>query len=365
MKQLKYFFFLPASIILLVISCSKDAGTTDLVGNWITRASLGGAARSEAVTFTIGDVAYVGTGYDGTDRYYDFRSFNSDANNKFGSWTLLPLPPVALVRSFGIAFSINGKGYVGLGNDQSAKKLKDLWEYTPNASGGTWAQKANFPEPGNVGSGGGTNTDGRVDATAFTLTVGSVQKGFVTCGNNGSYVADLFSFDGTSWKTETSFPGTERQGAVAFVNNNIAYLLTGTNGSKMADDLWAYDPNTAAGGTWTAKRKIINFSTDSYDDDYTDIVRTNAVAFVRNDVNGTPKGYLAAGENGSANAKTWEYDFANDTWTRKTAFEYAAPSGAVSFTLKGRSFVGLGRSGGLPLNTFYEFDPTVAKVDND
>ena len=360
MKQLKYFFFLPASVILLAISCSKDSGTTDLVGNWITRASLGGAARSEAVSFVIGNTAYVGTGYDGTDRYYDLRAFSPDANNKFGSWSLMTLPPVALGRNSAVAFVVNGKGYITTGVDLNGKRLKDTWEYTPNATGGTWLQKTDYPEPGNTGSTGGSSKDGRFDATAFTLTVGGATKGYVVCGNNGAPTVDVISYDGTTWKVETSFPGDGRYAAVAFVNNNLAYFVTGTNGSKAMDDLWVFD-----GTNWSAKRKIINSSAESYDDDYTDIVRSNAVAFVRNDVNGTPKGYLCAGENGSLNAKTWEYDFVNDTWTRKTAFEFSVPTGAVGFSVNGRSFLGLGRSSGLPFNTFYEFDPTVAKVDND
>ena len=45
---------------------------------------------------------------------------------------------------------------------------------------------------------------------------------------------------------------------------------------------------------WTQKRQITNVSTDSYDDNYTNIARYNAVTFVMGNY-----AYLATGENGS------------------------------------------------------------------
>ena len=57
---------------------------------------------------------------------------------------------------------------------------------------------------------------------------------------------------------------------------------------------------------WTELRQIANISTDSYDDNYADIVRSNAVGFIIGD-----KAYITTGENGSLLSTTWEYDFAN------------------------------------------------------
>ena len=69
MKRLKYYFFLPASIVLILISCAKTTSpSTDTSGNWLKRSEFDGNARTEAASFVIGDTAYIGTGYDGTNR---------------------------------------------------------------------------------------------------------------------------------------------------------------------------------------------------------------------------------------------------------------------------------------------------------
>ncbi len=350
MKQLKYFFFLPASVILLAISCSKGSSSTDLVGNWVTLSQLNGDARYKAASFVIGDTAYIATGYNGTDRYKDMWAYRADNN----TWTL-KATFAGVARNSAVGFSVNGKGYITTGYDGNVR-LKDNWQYDPASN--TWTAKANFPEPANAGTG---NNDGRYDATAFTLTVGSVQKGFVTCGYNGSTQKDMYSYNpvNDTWQAEIASPGSKRSGAVAFVYNNKAYLLTGASSSSNLNDFYMYDPNNAT-NPWTALNKLTNVSTDNFDDDYTDIIRTNAVAFVIAD-----KGYLAVGENGGLTLKTWEYDFASDRWGRKHDFERAGRSGAVAFTIKGRGFVSTGRATGLPFDDIEEFQPNATYNAND
>ncbi|MBC7650128.1 MAG: galactose oxidase [Deinococcales bacterium] len=348
MKQLKYFFFLPASVILLAISCSKNTESTDLVGNWITRSQLNGDARYEAASFVIGDTAYIATGYNGTDRYKDMWAYRADNN----SWTL-KAAFAGVARNSAVGFAISGKGYITTGYD-GAKRLKDTWEYNPATN--AWTSKAAFPEPINAGTG---NSDGRYDATAFTLTANGVARGFVTCGYNGGSQKDMYSYNPITdtWKEETATPGAKRSGAVAFIFNNVAYLLTGASSSSNINDFYKYEPNT---GVWTELQKLTNISTDGFDDDYTDIVRTNAVAFVM----GT-KGILAVGENGGLTSKTWEYDFATDRWRRKHDFERASRTGALGFTIKGRGFVTTGRSTGLPFDDIEELQPDLAFNAND
>ena len=144
MKHLKYFFFLPASIVLLAISCSKSSDSTDLVGNWVTRSQLNGDARFKASSFVIADTAYIATGFNGTDRYKDVWAYRADNN----TWSLKATFPGA-ARNSAVGFTVSGKGYITTGYDGS-KRLKDTWEY--NASTNTWVSKADFPEPINAGS---------------------------------------------------------------------------------------------------------------------------------------------------------------------------------------------------------------------
>ena len=125
-------------------------------------------------------------------------------------------------------------------------------------------------------------------------------------------------------------------GAVAFVHDNKAYVVTGVYSGGTVNDFNVFDPTKPEGQAWSTLRKISNVSEDAYDDDY-NIVRSKAVAFIMNN-----KAYIATGQNGSVYKDTWEYDFVTDTWKSKTAFEGAARSGACAFSLNNRGFVLLG-----------------------
>jgi N-acetylneuraminic acid mutarotase len=107
-------------------------------------------------------------------------------------------------------------------------------------------------------------------------------------------------------------------------------------------------------------RDISNTSSDSYDDAYADIARNNGVGFVIGS-----KGYVAVGENGSYNKKTWEYDFGTDEWTQKTSYERSERSGAVAFTVKGRGFVACGRNSTYYFDDIDELQPDATYNSND
>lgn len=359
MKQLKYFFFLPASLVLIAISCTKSTSTTtDQSGNWVKRADFGGVPRSEGISFVIGDTAYIGTGYDGTYRYNDLWAFLPDQNSGNGSWSQrqsIPAPASAngvLGRSSAVGFTVSGKGYVTTGTD-SYTRFKDTWEYNPITN--TWAQKADFPE----GLDPNGKPNGRINAVAFGIDT----KGYVTTGFNGAATNDMYIFDpaANTWTQGPSLGGDKRSEATAFVYNGQGYLLTGIKNGLMVNDFWKFDPKTT---TWTKLRNINNISSETYDDDYSDIVRQNAVSFVIN--NGTtPKAYLATGKNGSYSAKVWEYDFAADTWARKSNYERAFREGAVAFAVKGRGYIATGTSGSYYLDDCDEFKPTETLDTND
>ena len=71
-------------VALIMFGCSDDSSESDENdGNWIELSDFEGVARSGAVAFTIGDKAYVGTGYDGTYWLKDFWEYDPLLNN----WT--------------------------------------------------------------------------------------------------------------------------------------------------------------------------------------------------------------------------------------------------------------------------------------
>ena len=365
MKYFKYFFFLPASIALLVASCSKSTtSSAETSGDWIKCAEAGFSARTDAVSFVIGNKVYIGTGFDNYNnqypgnnqslyingKYNDLWVFDPTANGTFGAYSGLGTfsqpsymvngTDTASPRSAAVAFVCNGKGYVATGND-GKYNLIDNWEYTPGTN--SWARRASLPQDPNF-----PGINARRDAVAFSIR----DSGYIAGGLGGRALNDLLVYDPifNNWTSKTSMPES-RYAACAFVYNNKAYVVTGTGSSgNMVKEMLCYDPGTTQ---WTALGDIINTSAITKDDDYTDIARSNAVLFVLGDY-----AYLTTGTiNGSYTAKTWMYDIKNDLWTRKTPYQRQLREGAVGFTVNGRCFVALGSGGGAYYTNTSEFRP--------
>jgi hypothetical protein len=306
--------------LAVLFSCTGKEVLNSQSGNWVSESQLNGPARSEAVSFVAGNLAYVGTGWDGlNNRYNDFWSYDP-VSNVWSQLTTIPGPG----RSSAIAFSVNGKGYVGTGFD-GFNYLNDFYEYDPAVK--NWSKKTDFA--------GGP----RYEAIAFGLA----DFGYLGTGFDGSSaLKDFYRYDPSKDKwTDIGFSGNKRYGAVTFVYNNKAYLVTGVNSGAMQTDFWVFDPASYA-AKWSELRHINNYSSDAYDDGYTTIVRWNASAFVI-----PPYAYVSTGENGVNDPFTWLYDFSQDLWGQKTSFEGPPTTGAVGFTLDpingGGGYIGTGR----------------------
>lgn len=331
------------STVTTVISCKGDDDDDDLIGNWIELDEMGGNARSEAVAFSIGNVGYVGTGYNGEDHLKDFWSFNTETNR----WEeIASLPENASPRISAVAFSAAGKGYVGTGWNGD-NRLADFWVYNPGTN--TWdtlnAVQAN---PGDAPS-------ARYGAVAFSIN----DIGYVGTGYDGNTLLDFYAYNpaNNTWSTIANHPTKVRE-AAAFVLNNKGYVVTGEKNGEFINDFNRYDPES---NSWTYMRKVSNFSNESYDDAYT-IVRKKAVAFVVGS-----KAYVTSGEKtGSLQSDTWEYDASTDLWTARTSFERAARKDAVAFsTANGRGFVCTGGSSTAYFDDLYEFRPADDYNDED
>jgi N-acetylneuraminic acid mutarotase len=308
-------------------SCKKDK-TAPLVGNWVEQSDFEGVARSSAVSFTIGNIGYVGTGYDGEDRLTDFWSYDPDRN----SWTQIAVFP-GTPRNAAVGFSAAGKGFVGTGYDGDAK-LKDFWRYDPGTN--AWDS---------VTAPGGPSA--RYGAVAFSID----NIGYVGTGYDGNYLKDFWAYNpaNNTWAQKNSFGGSKRRNAVGFVIDGKGYICTGINNGVYEDEFYMYDP---ASDSWTAKRKIANVSDQTYDDDYT-IVRSNAVALV---IGG--KAYIATGSYSSLRQDVWEYEPVSDLWTSKSNFEGSTRTDAVSFsTESGRGYVVTGKSSSSQFDDIWEFMP--------
>lgn len=310
-------------------ACSSDSDTAELIGNYKKESDFEGVARSEAVSFTIGNKAYVGSGYDGSDRLNDFWEYDSDNN----TWMQKASFP-GVARNGAVAFGTSSKGYFGTGYD-GLYKLKDFWEFDPVAN--KWTQKKDF------------DGSARYGAVAFSI----YDKGYIGTGYDGNYLKDFYQYDPETdtWTQINSLGGSKRRDAAAFVISNKAYVCTGINNGTYENDFWVYDPGTAK---WTELRKISNATDQTFDDTYTTIAGVNKVGL---SING--KGYLVTGVDAttSTSSYTWEYDPVNDLWTKIHAFEGSARTEAVGFSIGTKGYVTTGRSSSYYFDDLWSLDP--------
>ena len=100
-------------------------------------------------------------------------------------------------------------------------------------------------------------------------------------------------------------------------------------------------------------RQIANVSSDTYDDNYTSIVRYNAVAFVIGNW-----AYLTTGNSNNGATNTWAYNISTDLWEVRTPYQKGNRAGAVAFTLGNYGYVGTGNASGVKTDNFSQFDPS-------
>lgn len=321
-------------------ACNKSSSTSgsETDGNWVKAATFGGDARGYAVAFTIGNYAYVGTG-NGSGSTSDNKSMSDFWEFDGNSWTQVASMPKGRYQAS--SFVANNKAYVVGGRYYdtygTVSVLNDMYSYDPTSN--SWTSETAFP---------GT---ARARAVAFSLN----NVGFYGTGEDidNNRMADFFKYDPSAktWSSITSLPGDKRAGASVFILNSKAYIVAGQTNTGLASDFYDFD-----GTTWGTLRSIANINTsESYDDDYTDIQRYDGTAFV---IDGVP--YLTTGSiSGTATQKTWAYKSSNDTWYRKTPYvgRGVARYGAISFVLNNVGYVGLGTNGSSRQDNLSYFEP--------
>ena len=258
--------------------------------------------RNLASAFVIGDTLYYIFGaYQeaaGSDTLFLRDFWKYDIPSK--TWSKGTDPDFSCARrARAIAFSLQGKGYVGAGVDQFENALQDFWEYNPAT--GAWRQVAPLPTRTNAG---GPNLNwGRSDAAYFTIgNIGYAGGGkvgptilrdfwkftppadsnslgqwefcsffdkglpradaiFFSIGNKGYYglgasntnavLDDFYQFDSATsvWTQLEHFPGGKRYGAFAFSLNDFGYvgsgferIITNTISTDFRADMWKYEP---------------------------------------------------------------------------------------------------------------------------
>lgn len=202
---------------------------------WTQVAGFGGTARYNAIGFSIGSKAYVGTGYDGDKYNSDMWEFDV-ANN---SWTEIASFPGEKIES-GYSFVIGEKGYVAGGRNNGLYNT-DFWEFDPSEM--KWTKHTPSSDAAYYSE--FVNAVERHDAVALTANnYAYVIGGFSTSGAVDNAV---FQFDASNytWNQRSSYEGAARSSAVGFVLDNRIFTGTGQNGSSRFDDIWEFKPDDA------------------------------------------------------------------------------------------------------------------------
>jgi len=296
-------------IFFLVGVCSANGQ-----GTWTQKANFGGIVRYDAVSFSIGNKGYIGTGL----YYQDFWEWDQALNvwtqkADFGGGG----------RDWATGFSIGNKGYIGTGYDGSGNKTNDFWEWDQATN--VWTQKASLT--------GGA----RFLAVGFAIG----NKGYIGTGDAGPYLNDFWEYDPLldTWVQKANFGGGSRMWAVGFSIGNKGYIGAGQNTSSTCiNDFWEYDPSL---DTWTQKANLGG------------VARYAPVGFSM----GT-KGYIGLGESLLPNtfySDFWEWDQSTNLWVQRTNFSGGIRSRAVGFSIGSLGYVGTGYDGSNSFNDFWVF----------
>lgn len=349
-RHSKYFALL--AILTLGAVCftsCEDEDNEEKMGNWVeTGVNFPGTSRGGAVCFVIDNKAYIGTGAntkntEDRERFVDF--FYCTANTPAGTngtvkWSAVgevaPMPKVNregqnTARNGAVAFSLNGKGYVGTGYNGKTY-LKDFWEYDPEAN--TWTQIDDYPG------------DTCRYAVAFVIPAqyNKYGKDMAYVGSGEDFLSEkkshFFAFDGKTWEPITAI-GQPRAQAQAFVAEGYnregqiqqyGYVAGGNNGGSV-DWFQRYNAMT---DEWENLNRLGDHTAYDFDDDYLGLPLYGGVSFVVNSPNAEgQRAYIATGSTkGGAGTACWEYNPYYDYWLQKTSFEGPARKFAVSFVLK-------------------------------
>lgn len=263
-----------------------------------------GRGRKYAISFTLGDDAYLigGEGPDDRTRYEIWRL--GDESGPLPSDTLVQrnfMPAEA--RSKPIAFSIGDMGYFGGGKNKQGTDLTDLWRYDPATD--TWTERAGMPASGMVG-----------------LSLNGIGYLMTPTATNNFHAYDPVA---DAWTPLPDRPnGAMKPGATGFAVEGRLYLWGGMPSG--GHQFWSYDPAT---NTWEQRA----------DRPGAQLYGTGGMGFTIGN-----KGYIASGwqpgtQTMAAANLTHSYDPATDTWSLAGGMPIPGLADGQLFAVGNRAYV--------------------------
>ncbi|MFZ1688261.1 MAG: kelch repeat-containing protein [Flavobacteriales bacterium] len=269
---------------------------------WSTLTLPDGDVRVEAVTFTIADKGYVCTGRFGSGvASNEVWEYDPTAD----TWTQRASFPGA-ARYGAAGFAIGGKGYVGGGANLAIPVVySDFWEYDPALD--QWTQKANLPGPAKHHCG------------SFAVN----GKGYVGGGTDASFntLTTFHSYDPVtdSWAARANVPGGTSSGIGTFVIGSLGYFCFPIG------QLNAYDPVTDSWSTKASRPSPLG-----------DPLRDGLFSF-----SAAGRGYVGSGAHASVYFRdVYEYSGMDDAWRTCATFPSFGRMNAPAFGIGDRGYVG-------------------------
>ncbi len=198
---------------------------TPSTNQWIKIADLP-RGRLQALGFSLLGKGYVLGGYDSTGDLNDFWEYDPAQN----AWTHLPDFPGA-ARTSATVLTLGNKAYLGTGWTHLAgsgvqMQLSDWWEYDPLSK--AWTRKTDFPGgPCSFAAGIGLGTKAYLGLAGPGLSPGRQWW---------EYDPTL-----DKWKQLADCPGTPRYGAGIFVLKDKIYAGNGSKGQGADPKYYIYD----------------------------------------------------------------------------------------------------------------------------
>jgi hypothetical protein len=282
--------------------CEDGTPSVPMTGSF-TEKALGNGGEEQSA-FSANGIGYVGLGGGDTPQFgsSDFYSYDPTTD----AWTkIADLPAQGRVEA--VAFAIDGKGYVGGGNDgdpadfgNSRIPLSDFWQYDPVTN--SWVKKADLP-------------------------VADANIGFAV-GLKGYVLKDKKFWEYNSKKDQwKALPDAPVSSGLTFTIGPNGYVLQGL-------ELWEYN---AIMGKWSKKM--------------------NAPGGAKVAFSTSTKGYIQSGY------YIYEYNPLTDKWIQKSKFpkveELVNDGVGLKFTyafgLKEKGYISVEYRGDQKF--FFEFDP--------
>jgi len=295
---------------------------------WVKLNDFLGGKRERGVAFSINGYGYVGTGTDTAEVVWaDFWRYDPSSD----SWSQIAFMP-GPARRDAVSFELNGFGYVGTGisahESSNGNVLSDFWRY--NVTTNEWDSIAPFP--GNQGG-------GVYFSTGFS--VGG--KGYVCGGKTGvsSYSSELWEYKPTNntWFQRASFPTGIRYMLSSFTIGEFAYVGFGATQDVYKRDLFKYNPGN---NQWEQMP------------DLPGNVRASATTFVLQE-----KGYVCGGNDGGLLDDLWEFNPINEEWTLKAYYGGSERKNAIAFSINNQfAVVGLGKGYSGKKKSLYAYYPS-------